>query len=180
MWGQSASGDAKVRPRLRTMDVENATDTPHLPGALHLSASASSPRTLTVPSHGVSARRATEEVFQAILGDVVIAPVYFLHSESCSKPTVASLHCSEKFAGADSCSQPRPMACRCHAAQRTPTFWAQSFPALHSPKGARVQGIPQARPAPSPSPYGIWAHPPFLPSLLVSPLRAQLAFSALA
>lgn len=39
------------------------------------------------------------------------------------------------FPGAVSCSEPRPTACRDNTAQRTPTFWPQSFPTLHSPKG---------------------------------------------
>lgn len=78
------------------MDAENAMH--HLlPGVLCLPASAFSPRTLMFPSHGVSSHQATEEVFQATLGDGVIAPVCFLHSDSCSKPTAASLHCSGKF-----------------------------------------------------------------------------------
>lgn len=96
-WGQSSSGDAKVRPRLRTTDAENATH--HiLPGLLRLPASASSPCAPTFPSHAVSSHQATEEVFQAILSDGVIAPVCFLHSESCSKPSTAStLHGSGKF-----------------------------------------------------------------------------------
>lgn len=82
----------REQPRSRAMDAGNTTNCIP-PGSRASPASAFSPMHPKAPgSGGGNSPQATKEVFKATLGYGVIAPVLFLHSESCSKPAMASLH----------------------------------------------------------------------------------------